>query len=104
MDLATSPARQARRPISRFSRMNSIQYRTWAPPESPIRIEYTAQLLREVRLESTHGDAGGVLFGVRHGNELRCWQLEAWSMNATLVWPASIPSASSPRALAARFS
>ncbi len=57
--------------MSRFSRMNSIQYRTWAPPESPIRIEYTAQLLREVRLESTHGDAGGVLFGVRHGNELR---------------------------------
>jgi len=57
--------------MSRFSRMNSIQYRTWAPPESPIRIEYSPQLLREVRLESTHGDAGGVLFGVRHGNELR---------------------------------
>jgi hypothetical protein len=57
--------------MSRFSRMNNVQYRTWAPPESPIRIEYSAQVLQEVRLESKHGDAGGVLFGVRHGNELR---------------------------------
>ena len=57
--------------MSRFSRMNSVQYRTWAPPESPLRIEYSAQVLQEVRLESKHGDAGGVLFGVRHGNEVR---------------------------------
>jgi len=57
--------------MSRFSRVNSAAYRTWAPKECQVRIEYSAQVLREVRLERTHGDAGGVLYGVRHGNELR---------------------------------
>lgn len=44
--------------------------RTWAPPESPFRIEYSLALLREVRSISG-ADAFGVLYGIREGDTVR---------------------------------
>jgi hypothetical protein len=48
-----------------------IRYRIWAPPESPIEVEYSDELIREVRLTSLLGNANGVLYGSRHGNWIR---------------------------------
>jgi len=57
--------------MSRFARMQGGPTRTWAPPESPFRIEYSPALLREVRIVSGAADAFGVLYGVRHGDTIR---------------------------------
>jgi hypothetical protein len=57
--------------MSRFARSHSEPVRTWAPPESPLRIEYSPALLREIRIPSTAEDAFGLLYGVRHGNTIR---------------------------------
>jgi hypothetical protein len=57
--------------MSRFSRAESGHVRTWAPPESPLRIEYAQALLREVHVANTDSDAFGVLYGVRHGQTIR---------------------------------
>jgi hypothetical protein len=54
--------------MSRFARMQSGPSRVWAPPESPLRIEFSSALVREVRMAGTMVDAFGVLYGVRHGN------------------------------------
>ncbi len=54
-----------------FSRMRGVQYRTWAPPESRVQIEYSTEVLRELRLGSANNDAGGLLFGTRRGTSLR---------------------------------
>lgn len=57
--------------MSRFARLQSGPVRTWAPPESPFRIEYSPALLREVRISSGSVDAFGVLYGVRNGETIR---------------------------------
>lgn len=54
-----------------YSRPPEIRYRTWSPPQSSIEIEYSDELLREVRLTSMLGDASGVLYGSRHGQCIR---------------------------------
>lgn len=41
-----------------------ISYRTWAPPASPVLVEYSLEMLRNIR-------GTGVLFGVRQRNRLR---------------------------------
>jgi len=46
--------------------MQPIHWRTWAPPPSPVRIEYSTTLLRELR----RANAGGVLWGFRNGSEI----------------------------------
>jgi hypothetical protein len=43
----------------------------WDPPQSPLRIEYSSGLLREVRAAGEHVDAFGPLFGVRRGQTIR---------------------------------
>jgi hypothetical protein len=43
----------------------------WDPPQSPLRIEYSSGLLREVRAAGEHADAFGPLFGVRRGQTIR---------------------------------
>jgi len=48
--------------------MQSGPSRVWAPPESPLRIEFSSSLVREVRMAGTMVDAFGVLYGVRHGS------------------------------------
>jgi len=57
--------------MSRFSRLQNGPARAWAPPESPLRIEYSLGLLREVRMAGGLIDAFGVLYGVRHGQTIR---------------------------------
>jgi hypothetical protein len=57
--------------MSRSARLQSGPAYTWAPPESPFRIEYSPALLREVRISSGGVDAFGVLYGVRHGQTVR---------------------------------
>jgi hypothetical protein len=57
--------------MSRFARLQSGPTYIWSPSESPLRIEYSPALLREVRISSGGVDAFGVLYGVRHGNIIR---------------------------------
>ncbi len=40
----------------------------WAPPRSPLRIDYSTELLHELLRASDSGDACGPLFGMRNGN------------------------------------
>lgn len=54
--------------MSRFARSQGGTVHTWSPPESPLRIEYTPALLREIRNECADVDAFGVLYGVLRGN------------------------------------
>ncbi len=48
-----------------------IAYRTWAPAQSRVRIEYSTRVLGQLRRESARGNTGGVLFGVQRGNDLQ---------------------------------
>ena len=57
--------------MSRFARLQSAPILTWAPPESPLKIEYSAALLREVRMASGDADAFGLLYGFRRGQTIR---------------------------------
>jgi len=68
--------------------MVTVQYRRWCPPQSPLRIEFPPELLRDVRLEGEHRErrlplrwiprfnrvvaqSSGLLFGVRREDEVR---------------------------------
>jgi hypothetical protein len=52
--------------MSRFPRMSASRKRVWAPPESPVRIEYSDEVLRQAaRYEK------GMLYGVRNLAEIR---------------------------------
>src|ERR1035437_4235750 len=57
--------------MSRFARLQTGPVRTWDAPESPLRVEYSPALLREVRMAGALIDAFGVLYGVRHGETIR---------------------------------
>jgi hypothetical protein len=57
--------------MSRFARLQNGPVRTWSPPESPFRIEYSPALLREVRIAGGGVDAFGVLYGIRNGGTIR---------------------------------
>jgi hypothetical protein len=57
--------------MSRFARLHSGPLRTWAPPESPFRIEYSPALLREIRNAGAGTDSYGLLYGIRHGQTIR---------------------------------
>src|SRR6476620_1480544 len=46
--------------------MQTVQYRRWAPQQSSLRIEFSPDLLQKVRRTAT-----GVLYGSRHGDEVR---------------------------------
>ena len=50
----------------RFYRKRTTHYRVWAPPESPVGIEYSMELLREAARHQR-----GVLYGVREGATVR---------------------------------
>ncbi len=54
--------------MSRFARLQGVPIRSWEPPESPLRIEYSPALLREIRIANTAVDSFGVLYGIRRGN------------------------------------
>jgi hypothetical protein len=45
-------------------------YRIWTTPQSPLRIEYSAELLRQVQREGA-GDRRGLLYGRRNDTQIR---------------------------------
>jgi hypothetical protein len=47
-----------------------VGYQVWNTPQSPLRIEYSAELLRQVRLEGS-GNGRGLLYGRRHDGQIR---------------------------------
>lgn len=51
--------------------MQTMHYRRWAPQNSPVRIEFPPDLLREIRSETTQDHDRGYLFGVRRGDDVR---------------------------------
>src|SRR5580704_10381112 len=68
--------------------MHTVHYRRWCPPQSPLRIEFPPELLRDVRLERplparalplrwiprfnrVVNQSSVLLFGVRHEDEVR---------------------------------
>jgi hypothetical protein len=57
--------------MSRFSRMQNPPLRIWSSPQTAVRIEYSADVLREIRLESTNDEGSGVLLGTRSGDQVR---------------------------------
>jgi hypothetical protein len=52
--------------MSRFHRMSASRKRVWAPPESPVRIEYSDEVLRQAARHEK-----GMLYGVRNLAEIR---------------------------------
>ena len=50
---------------SRFHKLNGSHVLTWAPPDSPVKVEYSSALLRAVRVGAGQNEITGVLFGVR---------------------------------------
>src|SRR5436190_650171 len=59
--------------------MVTVHYRRWCPPASPLRIEFRAELLNEIRREGIQpsllhpeiNQSSGLLFGVRQWDEVR---------------------------------
>jgi len=68
--------------------MVTVHYRRWCPPQSPLRIEFPPELLHDVRLEGAQprrrlplrwiprlnrvvNQSSGLLFGLRHDDEVR---------------------------------
>ena len=53
--------------------MQTVEYEIWGPEASPLRVEFPAELIRELGME----EASGVLYGSRHGREIRVFTAEA---------------------------
>ena len=53
--------------------MRTIEYRRWAPPASPLIVEFPAELL----LELGSAESSGILYGSRRGREVRVTALGA---------------------------
>ncbi len=52
--------------------MFTVQYRRWSPPKSPIRVEFPAEVLHQVRAETLKDHDRGFLYGLRqHHQEVR---------------------------------
>jgi hypothetical protein len=78
--------------------MVTVHYRRWCPPQSPLRIEFPPELLRDVRLQGAEpvlprrwrprfnravNQSSGLLFGVQHEDEVRVLSARADSGDAT---------------------
>jgi hypothetical protein len=51
--------------------MRSVQYRRWNPPQSPLQIEFPADLLPELQPGAGALENSGILYGLRRGREIR---------------------------------
>ncbi len=51
--------------------MDTLRYRRWHPPESPLRVEIADKLLEELRCDPESEEKTGLLFGKRHHDEVR---------------------------------
>src|SRR5678816_1950857 len=75
-------------PSPTFYAVTTVHYRRWCPPKSPLRIEFPPELLRDVREEAAPpassiplrwrprfnreaNQSSGLLFGVKHDDEVR---------------------------------
>jgi hypothetical protein len=67
--------------------MQTIPYRRWSPPRSPLRIEFPADLLQEIGVEAPREDANGVLYGWRQGPDVRLLAARACSDGAPVCPP-----------------
>ena len=80
--------------------MVTVHYRRWCPPQSPLRIEFPPELLHDVRLEGAQpprrlplrwiprlnrvvNQSSGLLFGVRHDDEVRVLTARADQSDST---------------------
>jgi len=81
--------------------MVTVQYRRWCPPQSPLRIEFLPELLHDVRLEGgtrperrlplrwiprvnrVVNQSSGLLFGLRHNDEVRVLTARADQSDST---------------------
>jgi hypothetical protein len=52
--------------------MQTIEYQCWSPPDSPLQVEFPAELL----LELGWANASGILYGSRHGPKIRIAAVE----------------------------
>jgi len=50
--------------------MRTILYRRWAPAKSPVKVEFSPDIIHDIRAQSGDHDCG-YLFGRRDGNEVR---------------------------------
>jgi len=53
--------------------MRTVEFRIWDPEASPLRVEFPADLIRSLGIAET----SGVLYGSRHGREIRVFTVEA---------------------------
>ena len=67
--------------------MRTISYRRWSPPQSPLSIEFPAEVLRELRLQIAEGDGNGILYGWRVGPDARVLAARPWPD----AWPVTPP-------------
>jgi hypothetical protein len=51
--------------------MRTVLYRRWAPAQSYVKVEFTPEVLHDVRANSRGNQDRGYLFGKRRGNEVR---------------------------------
>lgn len=51
--------------------MQTVVYKRWCPPASPLQIEFRAELPRRIRARATGDRLRGFLFGTRKGTEIR---------------------------------
>jgi hypothetical protein len=51
--------------------MRTVLYRRWAPPKSLVKIEFTPEVLHDIRANSRGNQDRGYLFGKCRGNEVR---------------------------------
>jgi hypothetical protein len=80
--------------------MVTVHYRRWCPPQSPLRIEFPPELLHDIRLEGAQpprrlplrwiprlnrvvNQSSGLLFGVRHDDEVRVLTARADQSDST---------------------
>jgi hypothetical protein len=50
--------------------MQSLRYRLWSPPASPLRIEFPSDLAQSLCPEPDQLETSGALYGVRHGRDV----------------------------------
>ena len=67
--------------------MQIISYRRWSPPGSPLRIEFPADLPRQIRAQAVSRDARGLLYGLRQGPEARILADRVWPDDSSALAP-----------------
>jgi hypothetical protein len=67
--------------------MQTVSYHRWNPPQSPVRIEFPAELPAEIQSRSFGGGGNGLLFGWCQGRDIRVLAARLWPDSRGLVPP-----------------